>query len=399
MTGMPTNVLIVGGGPAALEAALRLHRLAGDRVTTTVMAPETDFTYRPLSVLAPFAAGAVTSYPLARIAADAGFTHRTGKLARVDAAGHAVETTDGERVAYDVLLIATGAVPARPYAGATVFTGSAADAETLHGLVQDVEGGYTHSIAFVVPADGTWPLPLYEMALMLAERAFEMGVDIDLHFVTPEASPLAVFGPEAAAEVDSLLKTAGIKLHTSARVEEVQAGRVQMGKDELVVERVVTLPRLDGPAITGLPSDARGFLVTDLHGRVTGVPDVYAAGDITAFPVKQGGLACQQADAAAAQIAADTGADVEAEPFKPVLRGMLLTERWTRFLRRDAAGHGDHADVAGRALWWPPTKIAGRELAGYLETLDEQLGRVRGLPVEVGVGANARSIEVLSLHP
>jgi sulfide:quinone oxidoreductase len=399
MTGMPTNVLIVGGGPAALEAALRLHRLAGDRVTTTVMAPETDFTYRPLSVLAPFAAGAVTSYPLARIAADAGFTHRTGKLARVDAAGHAVETTDGERVAYDVLLIATGAVPARPYAGATVFTGSAADAETLHGLVQDVEGGYTHSIAFVVPADGTWPLPLYEMALMLAERAFEMGVDIDLHFVTPEASPLAVFGPEAAAEVDSLLKTAGIKLHTSARVEEVQAGRVQMGKDELVVERVVTLPRLDGPAITGLPSDARGFLVTDLHGRVTGVPDVYAAGDITAFPVKQGGLACQQADAAAAQIAADTGADVDAEPFKPVLRGMLLTERWTRFLRRDAAGHGDHADVAGRALWWPPTKIAGRELAGYLETLDEQLGRVRGLPVEVGVGANARSIEVLSLHP
>jgi sulfide:quinone oxidoreductase len=399
MTGMPTNVLIVGGGPAALEAALRLHRLAGDRVTTTVLAPETDFTYRPLSVLAPFAAGAVTSYPLARIAADAGFTHRTGKLARVDAAGHAVETTDGERVAYDVLLIATGAVPARPYAGATVFTGSAADAETLHGLVQDVEGGYTHSIAFVVPADGTWPLPLYEMALMLAERAFEMGVDIDLHFVTPEASPLAVFGPEAAAEVDSLLKTAGIKLHTSARVEEVQAGRVQMGKDELVVERVVTLPRLDGPAITGLPSDARGFLVTDLHGRVTGVPDVYAAGDITAFPVKQGGLACQQADAAAAQIAADAGADVEAEAFKPVLRGMLLTERWTRFLRRDAAGHGDHADVAGRALWWPPTKIAGRELAGYLETLDEQLGRVRGLPVEVGVGANARSIEVLSLHP
>jgi len=129
------------------------------------------------------------------------------------------------------------------------------------------------------------------------------------------------------------------------------------------------------------------------------VPGVFAAGDITAFPIKQGGLACQQADAAAMQIAADAGADVQPEPFKPVLRGMLLTERWARFLRRDAAGHGEQTDVAGRALWWPPTKIAGRELAGYLETLDEEFGRVRGLPVETGLPGDARAVEVLSLHP
>ena len=83
---MPTNVLIAGGGPAALEAALALHRLAGDRVSTTLLAPETDLTYRPLSVLAPFAAGGATAYPLERMAADAGFTHVRGRLARVDAA-------------------------------------------------------------------------------------------------------------------------------------------------------------------------------------------------------------------------------------------------------------------------------------------------------------------------
>ena len=39
---MPTNVLIAGGGPAALEAALALHRLAGERVSTTLLAPETE---------------------------------------------------------------------------------------------------------------------------------------------------------------------------------------------------------------------------------------------------------------------------------------------------------------------------------------------------------------------
>ena len=110
-----------------------------------------------------------------------------------------------------------------------------------------------------------------------------------------------------------------------------------------------------------------------------GVPDVYAAGDITAFPIKQGGLACQQADAAAEHIAARAGATLDPAPFTPVLRGMLLTERWSRFLRREV--EADDAAVAGRALWWPPAKIAGRELAGYLQSLDDDFGQVHGLPV------------------
>src|SRR5919202_5856581 len=112
---MPTNVLIAGGGPAALEAALRLHRVAAGLVTTTLLAPEGDFVYRPLSVLDPFAAGGATAYPLARIAADAGAAHKPGTLARVDAAAHLAITRDGEQVPYDVLLVAAGATPVRPF--------------------------------------------------------------------------------------------------------------------------------------------------------------------------------------------------------------------------------------------------------------------------------------------
>jgi sulfide:quinone oxidoreductase len=60
---------------------------------------------------------------------------------------------------------------------------------------------------------------------------------------------------------------------------------------------------------------------------------------------------------------------------------MLLTEHHARFLRREATGGGDAAD---RALWWPPTKIAGRELASYLERLDAEAGRRQGgMPVSV----------------
>jgi sulfide:quinone oxidoreductase len=389
MAGMPTNVLIVGGGPAALEAALRLHRLAGDRVTTTVLAPETDFTYRPLRVLEPFAAGSAWSYPLARIAADAGFTHVRGKLARVDAAEHAVETTEGQRVDYDVLLLATGAVPARPYAGATVFTGTPADAETLHGLVQDVEGGYTRSIAFVAPPGLTWPLPLYELALMTAAHVAERAVpDVRLSLVTPESTPLELFGPAASDAVRELLDERGIDLHLSRYPSTFEHRRLALVPGEpLFAERVVSLPGLVGPELAGLASDSGGFIPVDAHGLVIGEQDVYAAGDATNGAIKQGGIAAQQADAAAAAIAARAGAPVAPEPFRPVLRGLLLTGATPRFMRAEVSG-GRGADwrVSDHALWWPPSKIAGKRLAPYLALRHAELDEdPAGFPVDIEI--------------
>jgi sulfide:quinone oxidoreductase len=98
--------------------------------------------------------------------------------------------------------------------------------------------------------------------------------------------------------------------------------------------------------------------------RVGSEPDVYAAGDATQFPLKQGGIAAQQADVAATDIALRAGSTVEPTPFRPVLRGLLLTGMAARFLRAEPGTAASSIDT--EPLWWPPAKIVGRYLAPFL---------------------------------
>jgi sulfide:quinone oxidoreductase len=138
-------------------------------------------------------------------------------------------------------------------------------------------------------------------------------------------------------------------------------------------DRIVALPVTTPIPIQGLPRDRDGFTPVDSHGLVRGVDDLYAAGDGTWFPVKQGGLACQQADAAAESIASQAGASVEPSSFRPVLRGRLLTGSKPLFMRRDISGTaGDESTSSGHTLWWPPGKVAGAYLAPYLAARQQQ---------------------------
>jgi sulfide:quinone oxidoreductase len=138
----------------------------------------------------------------------------------------------------------------------------------------------------------------------------------------------------------------------------------------LPVDLAVALPRPVARAIAGLPGDAEGFLPADAHGRLESAPAVYAAGDATSRPLRQGGLAAQQADAAAVSIALQAGAPVAPEPYRPVLRGLLLTGGRPWFLSR---GTDTPGVAVADAAWWPPHKIAGLELAPYLDAHPELL--------------------------
>jgi sulfide:quinone oxidoreductase len=370
----PLPVLIAGGGVAALELALALEDLAAAHAEVTVLAPNDEFVYRPYAVREPFAYAPARRYPLERIVRDAGASLLADELAWVDPDAQEVHTAAGATIPYGALAIAVGAHPRPRFAHALTIDDHRLD-ELMHGLVQDVEEGSVSRLAFLVPARMAWPLPIYELALMLATRAFDMNVELQLTIVTPEDTPLAIFGGRASEEVERLLRQAGIATLTSAYAEVCEPGEVAIdpGDRRLKVERIVALPELYGPAVRGVPAASHGFVRVDRFGQVPDVGPIYAAGDAVDFAVKHGGISSQQADVAARSIAALAGADVEVRQFKPVLKGMLLTGGRPLYLSaRITGGQGFASEVTDAPMWSPAGKVVSKYLGPYLEALDAQ---------------------------
>jgi sulfide:quinone oxidoreductase len=326
------------------------------------------FVDRPLTVAEPFALGSAARYSLPEIAAefDAEFVHAT--VTAVTAAEHRVSCAGGPNLGFDTLILAPGARLRPPFADAIAF-GVAGSGRAVKDMLSRLRSGDVRSVAFVAPSMAGWLLPLYELALMTSRELEQGKVEgARLYLTTPEDRPLTLFGDRGSESVGRQLAAAGIEFIGATRAT-VRRGEVALGTtgESVAVDCVVTLPLLSGPALGGVPAtQPDDFIPVDEYGRVEGLADVYAAGDAVDFPVKQGGLAAQQADAVAAHVAARHGAQVDAAPFRPVLRGMLLTGGEPRFMRSGVPGADPDVSGAWYPLWWPPTKIAGRYLAPYL---------------------------------
>ena len=397
--GRPLQVLIAGGGVAGLETALALGSAGEGRLQVELLVPEEDFVYRPLAVMAPFRAGEARRFPLGPMAESAGASLRHGRLSSVDAEAHVVRTSDGEEVSFDVLVLACGARPVEAVSGALTFRGPE-DTSAMEALLAEARKGLGARFAFVLPVGATWPLPLYELALLTQWHLRENGVDpFEVTLVTHEDSPLHVFGSRASDAMADLLESRGVSILADTHVVRFEEGRLRLlSGGSLECDRAVALPRLAGVPVSGIPQDSNGFVATDDFGRVKGLADVYAVGDITRFPLKQGGIAAEQADAAAGAIAAGAGASVTPTPFRPVIRGVLLTGGVDRYLRAEATGRGSTIDAA--PLWWPPAKIVGRYLSPFLAKhagiREEARPGSDDVPVEVElefVGGTVRPLE------
>jgi sulfide:quinone oxidoreductase len=366
---MSHDIVIAGGGIGALETLLALQSIAGDRVRISVLTATRHLTYRALSVAEPFGGDPAPRYDWEAIARDRGVRWVPDVLEEVRAEGRRVETRDGVPLPYDALVLALGARPRAGVPGALPFSGPR-DVAAVRDAIERLRPGRRYAIAFVVPEGVTWTLPLYELALQTAAYGRRRGLDLDLEIVTREADPLGVFGRAASAAVTQLLAGAGIRVRPGTFAQEYDEGRLWLEiEGPLDVDIVIALPALVGPNVAGLPVGEGGFVPVDPYGRVRGVERVWAVGDMTTRPLRQGGLTTQQADVAAADIASSVaGAEVRVRPYKPRLQGLMLTGGDPLFLERRPSAPSA-SEASERFLWWPPHKIVGRHLGPYLESL------------------------------
>jgi sulfide:quinone oxidoreductase len=376
----PLKVVVAGGGVAAVELVLALQELAGSRVQITLVTPSEQLDIRALRTLSNLTGQAPPRLPLRRIAvrAHARLEHTT--VRQVHPSQHLAELGDGRRLPYDALVIATGARMVADYGEGVATFGSDAGGGEVSAVIDDLRSGRARSAAFVVAPGITWTLPLYELALLVAGQ-----VKADISIVTPEAAPLAIFGPEANRATADLLDRAGINFHPKAYASIDVPGHIALRpSDEILnADRVVALARPLGRALEGVPAGLDGFIAVDDHGRVAGLDGVYAIGDVTAFPVKQGGLACQMATATASTIAAAAGADVLPHGFRPVLRGQLLAGARTLHLTSPIAGGAGGGVADPRSIWRPAHKVDAVYLSRLLE--DEPGFETPPLGVDVSI--------------
>jgi len=374
------RVLIVGGGFGGVEAMLALHALASERVRVTLVSPSALLAYKPSATAEPFEEAPPLAYRLAAIAADVGASFRLDRVAAIAPDAHSARLASFTHLDYDALVLAVGARASVAIPGALTFHDQR-QVHHLRRLLRELGSGSLRRVVFAVPRGCSWPLPMYELALLTVGRLRELDLAGEVTLVSPETTPLGVFGAQASTLVGHLLAERGVRFIGACDPQEVdRGGALRLGSGEtLAADRVVAAPTLRGPRITGLPADRWGFHPTDAHGGVLGCPDVYAAGDMTCFPVKQGGLAAQQADVISRRIASDQGACVSEPRVRRVLRARLVGGENPLYLRTEldelgqataATLHGQFEDSESVS---PPEKVFGRYLSPYLDAREPAL--------------------------
>jgi sulfide:quinone oxidoreductase len=368
MTATTPKVLIAGGGVAGLEAALALADQAGDRAQITLVSAEDEFLYKPLTVEEPFTGQPAERHELRPALAEIGVDFKRAAVRAVDPERHVVELGNDDQLGYDFLIVCVGGRAAPAYDGVVTFWSNRSDLD-VDDLLERASRSFGRTLALVVPPATSWSLPLYEIALLIRRRSEEIGrSNVQLKLFTPEQAPLIVFGRPASDAVSKLLTARRILVESGCRVVEDETGFLHLAPvgRPLGAEVILSLPIIHGPKISGLPCEPDGFIPVDEYGRVEGLDGVYAAGDGTNFPVKQGGLATQQADAACEHLAARLGATIQPSPFKPVLRGQLITGADSLHMKHGLTGGQGEGVTSLDYLWWPPHKIAGRYLSAWL---------------------------------
>ena len=386
----PLKVLVAGGGVAGLEVLLALRHLAGDRVERTLLTPEDEFVYRPMAVAEPFARGHAQRHRLDAIAQDLGARLVRGSLADVDDRTRTATTSAGERLSYDALVVAIGARSELALERASTWTPES-DGEIYRRSAARCRGGLHQAPRVRDPARRRLAAARLRArpddCLGRARHGHQRRPDHDLHAGGRAAGAVRRRRRQALREdLDEL----GIQVVTSAYVADAPDGQlvVEPGARRLEADRVVALPRAAGPALPGVLNDAHGFIRCDRTARSTTPPPCGRRATRSRSPSSRAGWPRSRPTRSPRRSPRAPAPTCDPQPFRPVLRGVLLTGRGQAWMRNVVAGGDGEGEAQRRALFWPPTKIAGRYLSPYLAALDhaQAIGEIpqpSGHPVEL----------------
>jgi sulfide:quinone oxidoreductase len=347
-----SRLLVYGSGVAALEALLVLVDHSDELCEIELVSPSRDFAVRAPAP-EPFGARQGLRLDLGKLASELGIGFRADAITSIDGERGEARTRLGERLAYDALIIASGARLREAVPGAITAWG-VADRTVFSRLVSELLSGEVSSVAFCAHSGEPWTLPLYELALLTAARLTAAGVEKELFLVTWESTPAQLLGQTAGEALAAVLEEAGIELIAGREPVRFEPGLLRTLGEPVAAERAVALPRHDGCYLANVPLDEEGFIPTDEFGRVDGAEGLYAVGEVTSSPLRHPSIAAEQARAAAEAVAARTGASIDPRPARRVLSGRLLACPLTR------------RSGTSRGLWWPPEALSAPRLRDHL---------------------------------
>ncbi|HEX6473929.1 MAG TPA: FAD-dependent oxidoreductase [Candidatus Limnocylindria bacterium] len=238
-----------------------------------------------------------------------------GEITDLDPASRTA-TVDGEPIEADALVAALGAthdmtaIPGLAEHGFNVWTREGL--EHAHQAIDEFRGGRVVVGIFGMPH--SCPPAPYELALLLADRLDERGIDAEVSVFTPAPISLPIVGAAGCAPLDGRLAERGIGFLPGHAATSVEAGTVTCANGATIpFDLLLAVPRHRVPQVlvdAGL-AGADGWVRVDRDTLETGHPGLWAIGDCTAIPLSNGvalpkaGLCAQlEGETVAARIAA-----------------------------------------------------------------------------------------------
>lgn len=280
---MRAGMVIVGAGECGLRAALAL-RSKGYEGPIDLIGSEPHLPYErpPLSKSVLAADGAPARFVAHRNQlAEARITHRVSLVTAVDRHRKRISLGDGDSLAYDRLLLATGARP-RKLMHEGINIPGIAYLRTIEDCVS-LRNRLPQGAELLVLGGGF-------LGLEIAAAARNRGAKVTVVETQPRILMRGV--PEPIAEVVAARHaTAGVEIHCGTAVGRIDTGaagaaitladgRTYLG--DLLVASIGAIPNTELAAAAGLAVD--NGIVVDTRLATTD-PDIFAAGDCAAFPL------------------------------------------------------------------------------------------------------------------